>query len=290
MKTKVFLIALCSGIIQAQPPHRFGAIDGTPIDERDLNVPRETAIVTYLRQHAKQPSSEAEAQSFQDELQCRRLRGVVQEAAEKRAKAELGIFSTDAEIAAERKNVVARAPDIEGQKKRYRERLQALIDGLSAVYDKGQDPDQTYQQLVAPHGVTKGDWAGNVYLGKDKQERQKLVQQLAAATPEAFDRAADTYDPRPLIENQKLEAAVDVLLAASDPKFKADLNELNASVTHPTPNHTARHGSAIVLDYVEQKRAAWWKAETGKMNVTLSDQSLYAACGLAAMGVTVPAH
>lgn len=242
MKTKVFLIALCSGIIQAQAPHRFGAIDGTAIDDRDLNVQRETPIVTYLRQHAKQPSSEAEAQSFQDELQCGRLRGAVQEAAKKRAKAELGILATDVEIAEERKNVVARAPDIEGQKKHYRERLQALIEGLSAVYDKGQDPQQTYQQLVAPHGVTPGDWAGNLYLGKNQQERQKLVQQLAAATPEAFDKAAATYDPRPLIENQKLDAAVDVLLAASDPKFKADLNELNASVTHPTPNHTSRQG------------------------------------------------
>lgn len=221
MTKTAFLLLLCFGI-QAQAPHRFGAIDGLTIPDVDLNIPRETAVARYAREHPQQPQpspSEAEIKTMQDRLTCTRLHTTVQEAARSRAKSELGIFASGAEAEAARQKLVASAPDPEGMKVRYRERLQALIVGLTAVYDQGRDPQQVYQQLVAPHAVDPSDWAYNLYLGRSKEARQKLAQQLAAATPEGFNKAAANYDARPMVENEKLHAAVDAQLASSDPKF-----------------------------------------------------------------------
>jgi hypothetical protein len=286
MKKPAFLILLCFGS-QAQAPHRIGAIDSVSIPDSILNFPRESAISIHMRDHS-QPPSEAEIQSIQDKRVCAALSGAISRGVRDRAKTELGVFASDAEVEAFRKNLFATAPPSKDGQARSSERLQALLVGLTAVYEQGRDPQQVYQQLVAPHNISKEDWAQNLYLGRTKEERQKLARKLAANTPEAFAKSETNYDARPAVEIQKINAAVDALLAASDPKFKAYLSEWNASMTHPRPNGTRFNVSTGVKDYLEQKRAAWWKAETAKLNVTLSDPSLYAACGLPAMGVTVP--
>lgn len=284
MKKSVFLILLCFGI-HAQAPHRFGAIDGVSIPDEVLNTPREAAITSLLREPNKMPS-ETEIQNAQDKVSCRRLTSTITQAASARAKGELGVFVTNPEIEAFRKTV---PPVTKENQALYRERLEALVAGLSAVYDQGKDPQQVYQQLVAPH-VRQSDWAQELYLGRDKKHREILANDLAYATPEEAAKMVGNFDAKPGAEIKKLEATIDAQLSASDPKFKSYLDEWNAKVTHPTPYQTRIAISGAVTDYLAQKRSAWWKAETGKLNVTLSDQSLYTTCGLAAMGVTVPAH
>ena len=288
MKKLLLLFPLCFGI-QAQVPHRFGAIDGVSIPDKVWNFPRESAVAIHMGSHPQQPT-DAEVQTIQEERMCSGLRSFISQSAMARANRELGIFASAAEIEASRKNLFQNDPNLGATQARYRERLEALVAGLSAVYDQGKDPEQTYQQLVAPHNVQQFDWAQNLSLGKTKEFRQKLVKDLASATPEGFAKSQANYDARPAVENEKRKAAVDALLAARDPKFKTYLDQWNANVTHPAPNETRVRSNEGVTNYLAQERAAWWKAETGKMNVTLSDQSLYAACGLAAMGVTVPAH
>jgi hypothetical protein len=61
MKKPAFLILLCFGI-QAQAPHRFGAIDSVSIPDNVLNTPRETirplpltVMATELAQLPGQP-------------------------------------------------------------------------------------------------------------------------------------------------------------------------------------------------------------------------------------------
>jgi hypothetical protein len=283
MKKLLFLIPLCLGIIQAQAPHRFGAIDGVSIPDRALNYPRELAI-TSLQGRTQQPS-ETEIQSVQERKVCAGLHSVIAQAVEARANRELGVYATDAEVEAYHKNMPGVSKESQAF---YRERLQTLVDGLSAVYDHGQDPQQVYQQLVAPHNISKESWAQNVYLGKSKEVRDRLARDLAGATPEGFAKIHANFNARPAVEDEKRKAALDALLAASDPKFKAYLDEWNANTTHPSPGHTRTSVGGGVKEYLEQKRGVWWKAETAKLNVTLSDPSLYAACGLPAMSVTVP--
>jgi hypothetical protein len=243
-----------------------------------------------MRDHSQQPSG-AEIQSIQDQRTCTALRGEVSGATRNRAKTELGVSVSDAEVKAFRERLDATTPPPPKEdQERSRERLQALIVGLTAVYDQGRDPQQAYQQLVAPHNISKEDWAQNLYLGKTREARQRLARQLAASTPEAYAKAEANWDARPAAEIEKTNAALDALLSSSDPKFKDYLREWNASMTHPRPNETRFSGRTVVKEYLEQKRAAWWKAEAGKLSVTLSDPSLYAACELPKMGVTVPAH
>jgi hypothetical protein len=279
---KLLLIVLCAGL-QAQAPHRFGAIDGVSIPDVALNPPRETAIAIHMGNHS-QPPTDAEVQAIQDKMACSKLRTGVMQASRDRAKRELGVFATDAEVEAAR----PKYPIHPNSPVQYRERLQALVVGLTAVYDQGRDPQQVYEQLVAPHHVVPEDWAQNLYMGKTKEARQKLAQQLAAATPEALAKPAPISSLRYSVELDKLDAAIDAQLAQSDPKFKDNLSEWNAHVTHPAPNQTHYSGRPGVREYLDQKRTAWWLAERAKLNVTLSDPSLYAACGLPAMGVTVP--
>jgi hypothetical protein len=280
-----FLILLCVGL-QAQAPHRFGAIDSVSIPDKNLNIPRETAIAVHMSDHS-QPPTDAEIQAIQDKMVCSKLQIEVMQATRDRAKRELGVSASKSEVEAAR----PRYPTAQNSQTQYRERLQALVVGLTAVYDQGRDPEQVYQQLVAPHHVVREDWQQNLYTGRTKEARQKLAQQLAAATPEAFAKAEANFDPRYAVELDKLDAAIDAQLAANDPKFKAYLSEYNAHVTHPAPNRT--HVVDVptgVQKYLDQKRNAWWMAERAKLIVSLSDPSLYAACNLAVMGVTVPAH
>jgi hypothetical protein len=75
MKKPVFLILLCFGV-QAQAPHRFGAIDGVSIPDRVWNIPRESAVPIYMGSHSQQPS-DAEVQSIQEERVCAGLQGAV---------------------------------------------------------------------------------------------------------------------------------------------------------------------------------------------------------------------
>lgn len=289
MKRILLIVILCSAI-QAQAPHRFGAIDGVTIPDRVWNFPRESAVATYMGSHSQQPS-DAEIQSIQEQRVCAGLKSAVSQAASARANRELGIFASASEIETYRRNRFANDPGWKASQAPYRERLEALVAGLSAVYDQGKDPQQVYQQLVAPHNVQQFDWAQNLYLGKTKEFRQKLANDLAGATPEGFAKAEANFDARPNVEDEKRKAAIDALLAANDPKFKAYLNEWNANTIHISPNHArTTNVGADVKAYLDQKRAAWWKAETAKLDVTLSDPSLYAACDLPAQGVTVPRH
>ena len=289
MKKLLFLIPLCFGI-RAQTSHRFGAIDGVSIPDKVWNVTRESAVATYLGSHAQQPS-DAEIQSIQEQRVCAGLTNLISHAATVRANREFGIFASAEEIEARRQKAFASDSNWKANQAYYRERLEALVAGLSAVYDQGKDPQQVYQQLVAPHNVQQSDWAQTLYLGKNKEHRQKLVNDLAAATPEGFAKAEANYDPRPAVENEKLSAALDAMLAANDPKFKAYLNQWNANTVQLSPNHgRTTNVSASVKEYLDQKRGLWWQAERAKVSVSLSDPSLYAACQLSAMGVTVPGH
>jgi hypothetical protein len=183
MRKLLFLIPLCFGI-QAQASHRFGAVDGVSIPDKVWDIPRESAITTYIGRHSQQPSqqpSDAEIQSIQEERVCAGLKSVVSQAATARINRELGIFASDAEVETRRQSQLSNDPNLKANEAYYRERLEALVTGLSAVYDQGKDPQQAYQQLVAPHNISKEDWAQNLYQGKTKEYRQKLAKDLAGA-------------------------------------------------------------------------------------------------------------
>lgn len=143
----VLCIALCPGTQAQNPQGRFGAIDGVSIPSKVWN--------------------DGEARV------CGNLQTAISQAAHDRAKRELGIYASKEEVEARRKLIVSE-PHFKGSQAQYRESLQGLVDGLSAVYDRGMDPQRAYQQLAAPHKVIQLDWDQQLALGRDR--RQKLAE------------------------------------------------------------------------------------------------------------------
>ena len=258
----MFLLLSALALANAQAPARrapgarFGSIDGVAIPATVLNVPRETAVARFVARNSKQPTAD-EARAAQQQMVCERLRAAVQQAARSRAKTELGITASDAEVEARRKMLFANAANVAEQEKRYRARLQAAIN----------DPNRS------------------------AADRQKAARDLAAATPAMFAKLQANYNARPAVEMEKTDAAVDAQLAARDPTFKTSLDDWNAHLKHPAQNQTSVGPiGADVKEYLDKQRAAWWQAETGKLQVTLSDPTLYTSCALRALGLTVPGH
>lgn len=258
----MFLLLCALAMANAQVPARrapnasFGSIDGTPIASTVLNVPQETAVARFVARNSKQPTAN-ELQTTQQEIVCGHLKTAIQMAARSRAKTEFGIATSDAEVEAYRKQMFSNTANLATQQTQYRARLQATIN----------DPNTS------------------------AADRQKASRQLVAATPEAFAKAQANYDARPAVELRKLDAPVDARLAAADPTFKDSLNKWNAATKHPTPFQSSTGPiGADVKDYLDKQRSAWWQAETAKLQVTLSDPTLYTSCGLPGLGVSVSAH
>lgn len=274
---------MCLGELAAQTT--AGLIDGQPIPGSVFSIPRENLVALFVGEHHRAPTTaadESELQSLQRNVVCGKLRNAVVEAARERAKREIGIYATPAEVEAERKKLMA-GVDPAADWKASMQRNVVLLNALSAVYDQGRDAGQVYQDMVRSHGIPQSYWEEMVYKARSRDERAKLAKTLT--TPlEAVQQAMQSYDARPAVENQKLDNAIDEKIASSDPVFSRYLSELRAADADPGPR---KHW--MPLDhktYLDQTRAQWWAVERGKLDVSLNDSSLISACGLAALGVT----
>jgi hypothetical protein len=314
MKRMFLTVAMCAlGIADAQTPtqtpareapvvegasrgSRFGAIDRVPIPSKVLNPPRDEAVTAFLVSHSRQPASPADEQEVLADQQkriCRGLHNLVEQAVLDRAKNELGVSVTDAEVEAlpYRKQVLATSIyDGSADWARTQERTRTLIGGLTSVYDQGQEPQQVYQeQDIASHGISQQEWLREVYTHRTKEDRARLAQMLTW-TPDTFVKASANINYRGMAEKQKLDATVDQQIAATDPTFRTYLAEIEKKVQYPAPGQTTMNliGDEVKHNqYLNNKRAAWWQAENTKLQVTLSDPTLYSGCSLSA---AVPFH
>jgi len=285
-----FVVALCAisafaqnpGAQSGAPAAHSGTIDGVAIRANAINGSPDEAVAKFIADHLRQPTvaDQQELAANQQQTVCRHLKSAISQAAVNRAKAELHISATDQEIADQRQQLNLHAPDPQQSWAWEHERTQALVAGLTAVYDQAQDPQQVYQQMIGPHGITQKEWLPDVYVYRTKEARDKLAQKLNL-TPDYYARGLASFDVRYYVEGQKLEAAIDQQIAATDPTFETYLNEYAAKVQHPDPTNPTSTSVVLPhghLQYLAQARAAWWKAESAKVQVTLSDPTISSRC------------
>ena len=235
-------------------------------------------MVNHQRQPTSAAADQQEIAATEQTLTCRYLKTAIQQAGVARAKADLGVSATPQDIAAAKLQLNFIAHDPQKLWAAAQERTQALVAGLTAVYDQAQDAQQVYQEIIAPHNIDRQDWLVQVYNHRTKAQRDRLAQTLNR-TPDFY--AKGQRDPNTIkyfAEGQKLEGAVDQHLAATDPTFSTYWNEAARNTTHPDPANTIVGGVYSHIRYLAQKRAAWWQAENAKVQMNLNNPSVAAQC------------
>jgi hypothetical protein len=266
-------------------PKQWGTINGEAIPDRTLNIQRDSAVTNFIYKHRRLPDTSTDEQEIASELQriqCGRLRDSVTSAAREIQKRQFGITVTKKELDEVRRTMHLSDPAAAAAK--LHAQSADILSALSAVYDTGEDPNQVFVRMIKPLGIDEGLWAVYyLWQGRQPQGRAIIAQGLAM-TPEAYAKGSASVDLRPLAERQKLEQAVDRHLASADPTFQAYLAERDRARQNPDPR---KHWMKLEhSQYLDQKRAEWWRSQTSKLQVVLSDPSLLTTCGLRKMGVS----
>jgi len=166
--------------------------------------------------------------------------------------------------------------DPEATAKRMRDNASLVIGALTTV-DKGQDPQQVYQNVLQPKGIDPLAWDSYRKLWKTSKGRANLEAQ-AIVTPAALTPQLDAIVQRSALYD-KLDRTVDGQLAAQDPQFRIALEHWNASerVTNGHVHHEIRQAEK---DYLDARRKEYWQTQESKLHVVLNDPAVAAKCGV----------
>lgn len=266
----------------------WGTINGQPIADKTFNPSRKLATDFFVFEHKREPanaSDEQEIDSKVKKMECDGLRSAVSTGARDMVKQELGVLVTQQDLDAARKEYLSHDPvqDLPGM----RNKAAAILNGLSAVYDQHQDPDQAYEQKVQ-NQIPKDLWRVYVHDASTPEGRQKTEKmfrrQLTVTPNEVTQAVASPKTWQATAENLKIDSAVDQRLAATDPQFRTYWEAYERSARQEG-SVTRWSFTLEQKQYLDQKRIDFWKAETAKLDVYLSDPSLGTACGLSSMGV-----
>jgi hypothetical protein len=111
-----------------------------------------------------------------------------------------------------------------------------------------------------------------------------LTKQLSM-TPDVLSRSYAKTDFTYQARYQKLDNAVDQILAKNDATFKVVFDRWKAS-ERIGPNHAVQHSGPLEeQQYMDKQRASWWKGRVSMLTVTLNDPTLAARCNLRDIGV-----
>jgi len=196
-------------------------------------------------------------------------------------KRRLGVVVTDQEAESASREYW-KAADADAVAAKARDKTRALLDALNRVYDRGGAPKKVYEEFLAPLGVPELEWTACLVSGRTPEGRARLAAPLSVTGAYLTSQSGFM---RGTLENYKLEAAVDQEIAAKDDTFRKYLPEWDA--TPPSPPLWQRQVSmpARHMDYLQAKRAEWWKARHGELHVVLNDPSLAESCR-----ATIAAH
>jgi hypothetical protein len=290
------LIALAAlplvGQSDSSAPTVSGTINGKSIPDRVFNASRKLAIDKFVLMHQREPNGVADEQEIDADMrstECGGLKGAVTMAAREVEKQQLGIVITQQDLRAARDASPPR--DRMAEMAALQGRAKAILAAISAVSDQGQASGQVYEKMLKDQ-IPKNLWTVYVHDAKTSKGRRSLNETFAkhlAVTPEGVTKVEVSMAPwKPIAENRKLEEAVDQQIAANDPVFRTYLKEFQASLEKS--NFKYYSVPTDHKQYMDQKRAEFWKAQASKLDVYLSDPSLAASCGLGDIGVRTANH
>jgi hypothetical protein len=273
-----------------------GTIDGRPIPESTFRLDRYGSVGAFIHANHRLPTgSEEQALDTEANSQrqiCGNLRSIFGGEAHESERLRLGIVPTAADLdeAARHTSGVSEAEVTANYPKRHALSA-ALVAGFAAVLENGQDPHAVYLQTIQePAGIPEDMWLNFLYTARTNPRGRKRLEHDSTLTLQ--DMIRETKSKMALGAASKapgglssvaayyvVNRQVDQLIAANDPTFRTYLAEF--------PDQFQGHGNGDHLQYLQRKRNEYWKAVVTKLNVWLSDPSLFATCKLADLGVTV---
>jgi hypothetical protein len=149
---------------------------------------------------------------------------------------------------------------------------------LAEVYVQGHEPQEK------PRRLAKFEWALYLHRGRSQQGRAQIAAPLSLSL-EAYTKSKAAFDRAPVAEGMKLDASIDDSIADNDPEFRKYISQWRRGLQEPDPSK--RWIPAERKQYLDQKRADWWRNRIAKLYIVLSDPSLVEKCALPTLGVTV---
>jgi hypothetical protein len=277
-----------------------GTIDGRQIPDRVLQPNRYAAATRFIAANHRLPTADEEQTTIAADSQrqiCGNLRSYLGADAHEAEILRLGIVPTKADIDTTVSAIVGVSEaDVRQQYPRRHAYSAVLAAGFAAVLDNGKDPHVVYRQVIAPaglNGITEDGWLGLLYTARATQEGRERLERDSQLTMQNMMDEAKTRTAKSIAAStgpgglsnataaNMVNKQVDQLIAAKDPAFRAYLAEYN-----PDARQHPMNGDHF--QYLQQRRNEYWRAVISKLNIRLSDPTLFTACKLADMGVTVP--
>jgi len=261
-----------------------GSVDGTPLLAAPIST--ETARAIFAFRNQRRPDGASDDQviaQYQQEFACSRLKTAITQAAIDKEIRRYGIGVSDAEAEEAWREQLSHV-DVDAMARNTREDAAVVLSALSAVYDSGQDPDSVFRDYLATHGVDRRAW--DVYLeqGRDKEWRTQFALRTSV-TSTSIASALETM--KPVVAQQKLDAAIDQELSTQDSYFRTYLNESRVSEVKRPDGTVGLLMAAEPLQYLRDKRDQWWKARYAQLRVVLNDPAAAQACRLDSLGLLI---
>lgn len=212
---------------QTQKPGsaKFGTLDGLPIIAR---IPsREVAVVFFRAREFRGPAGSADEQvidSMQKQRECGAITSEMTGMVAASQRRRFAIQVTDAE-ALDASRDYWRSHDAGDLATTYRRRNITVMNGLKRVYEEGADLNVIYKDPVASAGITPAAWQAYLEWGRTPERRDQLERFNGLNGDALKAETANIRAFRPFLERKKLDAAIDLELAAGDPVFKMKLDE-----------------------------------------------------------------
>jgi hypothetical protein len=280
-KTILMLMLITVSACHSQVPG--GTVNGIPIPNKAFAPARTNVEVDWRLKHKSASITAADAPEIERLIQadrCKRLNGNIAGMLQDELINDMAITVTPADIAEVRK--MFPFPDPQQEVARMHEHSAAILAALDAVNRK-EDPQAVYEQYLKPHGITPQEWSVEMIYGPTGEGKRSLAREqnmTVAMVQQAIKNSDGVYQAK----YKKMKERIDDQISLSDPTFKEYLGEYNRSVVIDGPGRTHSSGvSRDHLDYVAQRRNAWWAAYHKKAQVIINDPTMQ-TCDLSAYG------
>jgi hypothetical protein len=189
-------------------------------------------------------------------FRVRRVAEAAMAVVRKKTMAEVGIAApTSAEIAQKRRELVAAVPASEVA--RVAQESNAILAAVDAMVREGATAEEAYKRHLSGTTLSLQSWKTSVSNYKNEQSLQ-LLKRLASSDPSAL----YTDDlVRHLLQNERLENAIDRQLATDDAEFARRWRATVKPLALPPEDYA----------YIMSARQRWWRARFARAHVVVVD-------------------
>lgn len=251
---------------QEQPPDSVVAVvEGRKVTYKEIRMPPESLRLQYRLKYGKDPKSKGEleqlaglAEKSEKGLLASRIKSIIRA----RQVERFGIIVTNEELE-ERQRQLFSGVDLEAALTKQREALTPLIQALRAVLRKEMDQKLAYETYLVGHMPYEHWLVQMQYYNTPK--RMVMLEEYLQKTPQEI-RKPDA-GTRAWVEEKKLNERIEAELAQADPEFSEYMRARRSKDIE-----TARKIEGANPNYLEAKRAEWWRQRYAEADIQILDK------------------